>query len=109
MKSRFRYAIPFMILPFLLFGGLVVMLLWNAILPHIVSVTAINYWQATGLLVLSRILFGGFRGGPFGGHRGGPPQWRNRWVNMSDEEKIRFKEEMQNKKEEWKNTFKGEA
>jgi hypothetical protein len=47
----------------------VVMLLWNALIPSIIGWSAINYWQAAGLLVLSRLLLGGFgRFGKFGGH-----------------------------------------
>lgn len=37
----------------------VIMLLWNALIPSIIGWTAINYWQAGGLLILTRILFGG--------------------------------------------------
>lgn len=37
----------------------VVMLLWNAIIPGVIGWTVITYWQALGLLVLCRILFGG--------------------------------------------------
>lgn len=78
--------------------GWAVMLLWNAILPVVFKVGAITYWQAVGLLVLCRILFGGFRGGP-GGFRGGrphfgwPPFSRGKWMNMSEEERAKFKEE----------------
>lgn len=39
--------------------GLLVMSLWNALLPAILGVKAIGFWQALGILVLSRILFGG--------------------------------------------------
>jgi hypothetical protein len=56
--------------------GWVVMTLWNAIVPGIfVGVRAVDYRQALGLLVLSRLLFGGFRG------RGGFPGGR-RWQRM---------------------------
>lgn len=45
----------------------IVMLLWNALIPSIVGWTAINYWQAAGLMILCRLLLGGF--GRFGkGH-----------------------------------------
>lgn len=40
----------------------VVMLLWNGVLAEVVPVSTVTYWQALGLLVLSKILFGGFRG-----------------------------------------------
>lgn len=42
--------------------GSVVMLLWNAILPDVLGVKTITFWQAFGILILSKILFGGFPG-----------------------------------------------
>ena len=56
--------------------GLIVMWLWNAILPPLLGVHMLtSFWQALGLLVLSRILFGGFfKGGSR--HRGGPFMWK---------------------------------
>jgi sterol desaturase/sphingolipid hydroxylase (fatty acid hydroxylase superfamily) len=38
----------------------VIMLLWNALLPAIFGVTTINFCQAAGIIILSRLLFGGF-------------------------------------------------
>ena len=71
----------------------VVMLLWNAIVPALfTSVPAINYLQALGLLVLCRILFGGFRGhgGWRGhGHRHGHERWA-KWQAMTPEEREQF-------------------
>ena len=46
-----------------------VMLLWNNILVSVVHVGAITFWQAAGILLLSKILFGGFKGR--GGMHGG--------------------------------------
>ncbi len=40
-----------------------VQLLWNGVLQQVVPVKPITYWQAFGLLILSKILFGGFPGG----------------------------------------------
>lgn len=37
----------------------ITMSLWNALIPSIIGWTAINYWQAAGLLILCRLLFGG--------------------------------------------------
>ncbi len=73
----------------------IVMWLWNAILPEVIEVSPISYWQAMGILVLSKILFGGFRGGPRGGKR---HSWKKEMLykcrHMSPEEKARFKEAM---------------
>ncbi len=37
-----------------------VMVLWNALIPSITGWTTINYWQTMGLMVLGRLLTGGF-------------------------------------------------
>ena len=39
------------------------MYLWNWLMPELFNLAIINYWQALGLLVLSKILFSGFRHG----------------------------------------------
>jgi hypothetical protein len=81
----------------LLFGALalLVMLLWNAILPALLHTQHISYWQALGLLVLCRILFGGL---PIGSRNGGPSfdkrsAIKEKWMNMSDDERNKLKEE----------------
>ena len=43
--------------------GFITMSLWNALLPAILGVKAITFLQALGILLLSKILFGGFGGG----------------------------------------------
>ena len=40
--------------------GLVVMWLWNWLMPDIFGLTTITFWQAWGLVVLSHILFKSF-------------------------------------------------
>ncbi len=54
----------------------VVMNLWNWLVPAIFGLQSVNFWQALGLLLLSRILFGGFRGSP-GRHM----HWRRRMMD----------------------------
>ena len=68
--------------------GLLVMSLWNALLPAILGVKAIGFLQALGLLVLCRILFGGlgFRPGMFGAHR----RMHERWMKMTPEQREAF-------------------
>lgn len=66
----------------------IVMLLWNALLPALIAgISPIGYWQALGVLVLSRILFGGLRGGCHGHWRA--PQAR--WESLTPEERERLK------------------
>jgi Ca2+/H+ antiporter, TMEM165/GDT1 family len=76
-------------------AGFVVMGLWNALIPPIFGLRAIGFWQALGLLVLAKLLFGGFhRHSPDGGGH-----WRRamreRWEQMTPEERERFRATMQ--------------
>jgi hypothetical protein len=48
-------------LAFIALMGLVTMLLWNWLMPDIFGLKTLNYWQAWGVMILSWILFGGFR------------------------------------------------
>ena len=75
--------------------SLIVMGLWNALIPSLFHGPTLEYWQAVGLLVLSRILFGGFRGrhgwhGHHGRWRG--EMWRRHWESMTPEERERLRE-----------------
>ena len=86
-------GIFFLLLLFLL--PLAIRALWNGILPEIMNVSTITYWQALGIFVLSRILFGGFGGGK--DYRGkkssiGRAGWKEKFMNMSDEQKAAFKQ-----------------
>jgi len=71
----------------------VVMRLWNWVVPPVLGLHAIGYWQALALLALARILFGGFRRG-FGGFGPGM-HWRrrmmDRWAQMTPEEREKFR------------------
>jgi hypothetical protein len=65
---------PVAIALFVLVGGGVVMLLWNWLLPPLFGFQQITLLQGFGLLVLCRILFGGFGGGGGGGHQHNRPR-----------------------------------
>lgn len=70
-----------------------VMLLWNWLMPVLFHFPVISFWQAMGLFVLSRMLFGGFRFGR-GRHKRLPfanPAFREKFMNMSDEERQQFR------------------
>ncbi len=58
------------ILLFAAAGSAIVMLLWNAIIPAVIGWGSLNFWQAAGLLILCRILFGHFGHGRFFHHPG---------------------------------------
>lgn len=67
--------------------GAITTLLWNTLLPVIFNLPQINFWQALGLLILSRILFGGFGHG-FRGHSNfSRNRFHKKWMEMSAEER----------------------
>ncbi|MGB5237283.1 MAG: hypothetical protein WBM43_08665 [Flavobacteriaceae bacterium] len=49
--------------------GYIVMLLWNWLLPAIFGLGTITFWQAVGIIILAKLLFGGFGGGGRSGRR----------------------------------------
>lgn len=98
---RFLLFIPLFILGVFVFTA-IVMLLWNNVLAPVVHISTITFWQALGILVLSKILFGGFRGGGWGARRS---YWRQRmmqkWDSMTPEEREKFKTELRNRCGRW--------
>jgi len=78
-------------------GGLI-MYLWNAILPEVLGVKRITFWQAVGILALAKILFG-FP--PFGKgrsmHHRSKARWSEKWMDMTDDEKKQLKEKWQDR------------
>ena len=88
------------VLKFVLLGMLaaavfsfVVMSLWNWLMPALFGWHLINFWQAVGILVLSKILFGGFRGHP-GRHLYWRRRMMERWEQMTPEEREKFRQGM---------------
>ncbi|MGA9587567.1 MAG: hypothetical protein WBQ95_19710 [Terracidiphilus sp.] len=81
---------PFIVLCGWIFGE-IVMNLWNWLLPPLFGWHQVGFWQALGLLVLCRILFGGFRNGA---PRGSRPKRRSaeQWEKMTPEERERFRQ-----------------
>jgi hypothetical protein len=81
--------------------GYVTMSLWNWLVPSLFNGPVVTFWQAMGILLLSKILFG-FGGGH---HRCGGSRshyWKRHYYdkfrNMSPEDRERFKAKM---KEKW--------
>jgi hypothetical protein len=67
--------------------GLVVMFLWNMLLPSIFGLPIINYWQAAGLLILARLLFGGIDGSQIRRHKN---PFRDKWIGMNEKDREAF-------------------
>jgi hypothetical protein len=93
-RKRIFFELPFIILAAIFLLGFIVMLLWNFVFPPVLHTEKISYWQAVALLVLCRILFFGFRRRDHrpGMWRGRGAEWRQKWMNMSDEERVKFRE-----------------
>lgn len=81
--------------------GFVTMRLWNWLMPPLFGLRMITFAQAIGLLVLSKILLGGFhKHGPgpgFARRRAWKRRMKERWAAMSPEERERFREAMRHK------------
>ena len=69
--------------------GEAVMRLWNWLMPSLFHLPMITFGQALGLLVLSKLLFGGFH--RHSGGRGWGRGMNQRWAQMSPEEQERFR------------------
>ena len=93
MRKKMIWLIPVGIVAVAAFvglGGWIVEQLWNWLLPPMFGLHQVTFWQALGILVLCRILFGGF-----GMQGSGESKMRRRGCrrmreNMTPEERDRF-------------------
>lgn len=107
MNKKFwiKRCIGFVILAiaFMALLSYVVMRLWNGVLVDITSVKPVTYQQAFGILILSKILFGGFKKG-WGGHKN-HMEWKEKMKakleGMNPEEREKFKQEWRNRCRTW--------
>ncbi len=93
-KKKWLFVVgPPAIVAFVALGGIIVQALWNWLLPPLFHLPLITFWEALGVLLLSRILFGRWGGGgPGHGRHGCRPRLRERWDHMTPEERERFRE-----------------
>jgi hypothetical protein len=95
MKKKWIFLIPLAILAIPLFvfiSGEIVLRLWNWLLPQIFGWRQITFWQAVGILMLCRILFGRF--GRRGYYRSNFRRRMERWKRRTPEERERFRQAM---------------
>jgi hypothetical protein len=85
---------------FVIVFSFVVLRLWNWLMPAVFGWHVITFWQAVGLLVLSKILFGGFRGRP-GRHMYWRQRMIERWEKMTPEEREKFRQGMRGRCGSW--------
>ena len=83
-------AFAIFVIVFVLFG-FVTMYLWNWLMPYLFHLPTIDFGMAVGLVILSKILFGGMRmkSGPWGPRR----YWKAKWESMSEEDREKFKQD----------------
>lgn len=104
-RGRFIF-IPLAVAAFLSLISFVVMQLWNNLLPDILHLGTITFWQAMGIFVLCKILFGFGKGGRPGWGGGGNPWMRKRAMEerlktLSPEEQEKFKAKMRDRMRNW--------
>lgn len=92
MQGKKKAKMFFVFIAIVVGVGLLVALLqylWNTLMTDIFALKAISYWQAFGLFILSRILFGRGFSKPKNGFR------RDRAVDehLSDEDREKLKSE----------------
>jgi len=98
MRKRWIWIAPAALLGIILFtylGGELVRYLWNWLLPGLFGWRQITFWQALGLLLLCRILFGGL--GVRGSHSSNMRsrmrrRMAERWEQMTPEERAKASE-----------------
>jgi hypothetical protein len=109
MRRNWIFIVPAAIAGVVVFafiGGQLVRLLWNWLLPSLAGLPEITFWQALGILALSRILVGGF--GMHGRSSSGGMRQHihhrrvdrvadrvaHHWQHMSPEERERFRQRL---------------
>ena len=77
--------------------GFAVMTLWNCLIPDLFHGPVVTFWQAIGLILLGKLLFG-WHGGGHGWKNRGPEQWRkkmqDRMQHMTPEEREKMRQRL---------------
>jgi hypothetical protein len=96
MRNKWIFVVgPLALVAFIAIGGEVVMHLWNWLVPALTGWRPITFWQALGLMVLCRILFGNLGCGNGGPNRSQSPRPKpENWDRMTPEERDKFRQEM---------------
>jgi hypothetical protein len=103
-KKRWYLFIPLILAAFVAFG-FITMYLWNWLMPLLFHLPEITFWQTIGLLILSRLLLGGFKGHHKRGHGHCRQHMHEKWETMTPEEREKFREHMHSHRPPWANRF----
>ncbi|MDE1156404.1 MAG: hypothetical protein PW735_11850 [Acidobacteriaceae bacterium] len=103
MSKRILKVIVCVFLGLLAFG-VITQFLWNRLMPELFGLKTVTFWQAVGLVILGKILLGGFHhhgGMGYSQQRRERQEWKRhmkaRWAGMSPEERQRFRAAMKDK------------
>jgi hypothetical protein len=104
-REFFVKKIPLILLfvfVFLVLLGFIIMALWNNILVPVLHISSINFWQALGIFLFSKILFGGFHG-PWRGRlrNNWKERMKEKWNKMTPEEQEKFKQDWRSRCGSW--------
>jgi len=92
MKGFWFAKMVVMIALFIGVVSAVVMVLWNWLMPDIFGLGVISFWQAAGLFLFAKILFGFGKGKHGGDHKTHwAKHWKNKWNNMSEEDREKWR------------------
>lgn len=108
MKTTFRkrwyWFSPLILVAFAAFG-FVTMYLWNWLMPLIFHLPVLTFWQTIGLMILSRLILGGFGGHHGRGHYHCRRDMREKWEKMTPEEREHFREHIQMHRPPWMHRY----
>jgi hypothetical protein len=91
MKRSWKFKMIAIVLAGIVALGAIFMWVWNWLVPELFNGPIINFAQALGIMLLSRILFRGFHR-PCGGRYNSWGHWKNKMENMSPEEREKMRE-----------------
>lgn len=106
-KKRWYLFIPLIIAGFVAFG-FATMYLWNWLMPAIFHLPELTFWQTIGLMILSRLILGGFHG-KHGKGRHCKHHMHHKWEHMTPEEREQFREHVRLHQPPWARCGKKES
>jgi hypothetical protein len=93
MKKYWKIKIALFVIASIVVMAAVIMWTWNWLVPDLFHGPLINFYQAIGLMILSRLLFRGFHGFKGRGmHYGRLENWKEKFEKMTPEEKDKMRE-----------------
>ncbi|MGN7820334.1 hypothetical protein HGH92_06835 [Chitinophaga varians] len=96
MRPIKKIGLVFLGIAFFALVILLTQVLWNNLIPELFHGPVISYWQALGLLVLGKLLFGWHGHKPGGGKWGGGwrqrKEWKEKLANMTPEQREKIKQ-----------------